>query len=140
MEKKVTKKDVLVAIKALIPEDEEITIDDVVVTGEDVAAYVDTTLAQLAAKAAKAKERAAEKKAEGDALRDAVLAVLTDEYQPIADIAAKVEFEDVTPAKVTARLTQLVKLELANKTQIKVGDRKVMGYAAGPAPEVEDAE
>ena len=140
MEKKVTKKDVLVAIKALVPADAEFAVGDVVVTGEDVAAYADTTLAQLAAKAAKAKERAAEKKVEGDALRDAVLAVLTDEYQPIADIAAKIDVEDVTPAKVTARLTQLVKADLANKTQIKVGDRKVMGYAAGPAPEVEDAE
>ena len=140
MEKKVTKKDVLVAIKALVPADAEFVVGDVTVTGEDVAAYADTTLAQLAAKAAKAKERAAEKKVEGDALRDAVLAVLTDEYQPIADIAAKIDVEDVTPAKVTARLTQLVKADLANKTQIKVGDRKVMGYAAGPAPEVEDAE
>lgn len=140
MEKKITKKDVLVALKEMVADDAKVTVNGNVVTAEDVFAYVDTTLAQLAAKAAKAKERAAEKKVEGDALRDAVLAVLTDEYQPIADIAAKVEFEDVTPAKVTARLTQLVKADLANKTQIKVGDRKVMGYAAGPAPEVEDAE
>ena len=140
MEKKITKKDVLVALKEMVAEGAKVTVNGNVVTAEDVFAYVDTTLAQLAAKAAKAKERAAEKKVEGDALRDAVLAVLTDKYQPIADIAAKVEFEDVTPAKVTARLTQLVKADLANKTQIKVGDRKVMGYAAGPAPEVEDAE
>lgn len=140
MEKKLTKKDVLVALKEMVADDAQVTVNGNVVTAEDVFAYVDTTLAQLAAKAAKAKERAAEKKVEGDALRDAVLAVLTDEYQPIASIAAKLDAEDVTPAKVTARLTQLVKADLANKTQIKVGDRKVMGYAAGSAPVVEDAE
>ena len=143
MEKKVTKKDVLVAIKALVPADAEFTVGDVVVTGEDVAAYADTTLAQLAAKAAKAKERATEKKAEGDALRDLVQGVLTNEYQTIADIAAQIDAEGVTPAKVTARLTQLVKIGFANKEQMKLDDgRKVMGYAVGSAPvvEVEDAE
>ena len=91
-------------------------------------------------KAAKAKERAAEKKAEGDALREAVAAVLTDEYQTIAAIAAQVEGDDITPAKVTARLTQLVKADLAHKTKVKDGERTVNGYAAGPASVEEEVE
>ena len=141
MEKKVTKKDVLNAIAQVVAEDVEVQVGDVTVTADDIFDYVETTIAQLAQKAAKAKERAAEKKAEGDALRDLVQGALTDEYQTIADIAAQIDVEGVTPAKVTARLTQLVKAGLANKEQMKLEDgRKVMGYAAGPAPEVEDAE
>ena len=41
---------------------------------------------------------------------------------------------------VTARLTQLVKQDLAHKDKIDVDGRKVNGYAAGPAPEVETEE
>ncbi|MDD4690481.1 MAG: hypothetical protein PHE51_12170 [Eubacteriales bacterium] len=86
-------------------------------------------------KAAKAKERAASKASEGDALTDAVMAVMTtDEFQPIATIAANVANEDATVAKCTYRLTQLVKNGLAEKQEITVGGgegskaRKVQGY------------
>ena len=40
-----------------------------------------------------------------------------------------IDMEDITKSKVTARLAQLVRAGLAQKEQIKVGDRKVMGYA-----------
>lgn len=110
----------------------EVTVNDkvIAITSEDVINYVDKTVEQLNAKAAKAKERAAEKRAEGDALRNAVQAVLTDAPQTIDDIAGQVEIEDVevTKAKVTARLTQLIKAGIAVKEQAKVGDRKVMTY------------
>lgn len=110
----------------------EVTVNDkvVAITGEDVINYVDKTVEQLNAKAAKAKERAAEKRAEGDVLRNAVQAVLTDAPQTIDDIAGQVEIENVeiTKAKVTARLTQLIKAGIATKEQAKVGDRKVMTY------------
>ena len=86
-------------------------------------------------KAAKAKERAAAKAAEGDALTDAVMAVMTtDEFQPIATIAANVADEDATVAKVTYRLTQLVKSGVAEKQEVTIGggegskSRKVQGY------------
>lgn len=132
---KITKKDVLNAIKAVA----EAGADFGAVTAEDVIAYVDTTIAQLNAKAEKAKERAAAKKVEGDALRDAVAAVLTDEFQTIAAIAEQIEGEDITTAKVSARLTQLVKADMAHKAKVDVDGRKLNGYAAGPAP-VADAE
>ena len=101
----------------------------------DIVAFCENEVAKLDAKAAKAKEKAAEKKVEGDELRDAVQAALTDEFEPIADIAARVEGEDVTVAKVTYRLTALVKAGLAEKAEIKVSaegekTRKIMGYKA----------
>lgn len=95
---------------------------------DEMLEFIDAQMAALAAKAEKAKERAAARKAEGDELRAVVKACLTDEFQPIDDIVVKIEGEDVTKAKVTARLTQLVKTEEAVKEQIKVGDRKVMAY------------
>ena len=69
---------------------------------------------------------AAEKKAEGDALRDAVQAVLTEEYQTINDIASQVEGEEITKAKITARLTSLVKNGLAEKADVKTEDGKTV--------------
>lgn len=135
MAEKITKRVVLEAIKKAA----EAGAAFEGVTAEDVIAYVDTTIEQLNNKAIKAKERAAQKKVEGDALRDAVEAVLTDEFQTIAAIVAQVDEDAVTPAKVTARLTALVKAGLAHKTKVDAGDgRKVNGYAAGPAPETED--
>ena len=122
---KLTKKAILEAVKAAAQTGADF---GEVVSAEDVIAFADTTIAQLEAKAAKAKEKAAEKKADGDALRAAVAAVLTNEYQTIADIASQVEGEDITPAKVSARLTQLVKMGEAEKETIKVNDRKLMGY------------
>jgi len=130
---KITKKDVLFAIKNLV---ENGTLEGV--SADDVIAYVDTTIAQIDAKAAKAKEKAAEKKAEGDALYDAVAAVLTDEYQTIADILAKVNDPDATTAKVSARLTKLRKADMAHMAKVDVDGRKLNGYAAGPAPVTED--
>lgn len=95
---------------------------------DEMLEFIDAQMEQLAKKAEKAKERAAAKKVEGDELREVVKEALTDEFQPIDDIVAKIDGEDVTKAKVTARLTQLVKAEIAAKEQMKVGDRKVMGY------------
>lgn len=91
--------------------------------------FIDKQLASLAVKAEKAKERAAKAKEDGDELRAAVQAVLTEELQSIDDIVAQIEGEDITKAKVTARLTALVKAEIAKKEQIKVDSRKIMAYA-----------
>ena len=92
-------------------------------------------IALLDKKAAKAKETAAKKRAEGDELTDAVRAALSNEQlEPIADIAARIEGEDVTVSKVTYRLTQLVKNGEAEKGEISIpgGEgvkaRKIMGY------------
>ena len=105
------------------------------VTAEALAAFAENEIALLDKKAVKAKERAATKRAEGDELTAAVRAAMsTEEFEPIADIAARIEGEDVTVAKVTYRLTQLVKNGDAEKQELTIPGaegqkaRKVQGY------------
>lgn len=101
----------------------------------DVVAFCENEIALIEKKAAKAKETAAKKRAEGDELTEAVFAALTDEFAPIAEIAGRIDGPDVTVAKVTYRLTQLVKAGKAVKETIEVPGaeegvkaRKVAGY------------
>lgn len=117
MEKKITKREMFEAIKTGCTTGEW-TVSDV-----EVAEFCDNEIKLLDKKAIKAKERAAEKRAAGDELTDAVRAALTDEFAVIADIAAKVAEtygEDATVAKVTYRLGQLVKNGEAENTDVKV--------------------
>jgi hypothetical protein len=107
-----------------------------IVEGADVDAAVKAELVefltkkvdQIDAKAAKAKEKAAEAKVKGDELRDIVAGLLTDEVQTIDAILAQVDFPEVTKAKVTARLTQLVKAGVAAKETVAVDSRKLTAY------------
>ena len=87
-----------------------------------VMAFCDKEIASLDAKAAKAKERAAAKKAEADVLMTQVQDALTGEFQTIADIAATVAEvnADATVSKVTYRLTKLVEAGEAEKTDVTV--------------------
>lgn len=103
--------------------------------------FIDAQLALLASKAEKAKERAAKAREKGDELREVVLSVLTDEFQSIDAITAQIEGEDVTKAKVTARLTQLVTAEKAVKDTIKGEDgRKTVHYKLADVVAAEDVE
>ena len=104
--------------------------------------FIAKEIAALDNKAAKAKERAAKNKAEGDALREAVQSVLTEEAQTIDAITGQIEFEgvEVTRNKVVARLTQLVKADIAEKTEVKDGSKKVSAYKLKAAEVEEDAE
>lgn len=121
-EKKVTKKEYYAMLKEIV---EGADVDNQV----ELVEFIDKQITLLENKAAKAKEKAAEKRAEGDELRATVEAALTDEYQTIAAITEQIEGEDVTKAKVTARLTQLVKEGLAEKSEAKTEDnRKVTVY------------
>ena len=120
--KKVTKKEYYVMLKEVVENSNSKNKDELV-------EFIEKQITLLDNKAAKAKERAAEKRAEGDELRALVEATLTDEYQTIADITEQIDNEDVTKAKVTARLTQLVKDGLAVKEEAKTEDgKKVMVY------------
>ena len=102
----------------------------------DVIAFCEKEIAALDSKAAKAKERAAAKKAEADVLMDQVKDALTDEFLPIADIAATVADvnADATVAKVQYRLNKLVAAEIAEKSDLTIPgvdgakSRKVKGY------------
>ena len=100
--------------------------------------FCKSQIADLDKKAAKAKERAAAKRAEGDELTDAVKDALTEEFQTIADIITVVAEADpeVTAAKITARLTKLVNANLVEKEQVTIADgdkkKKAMAYRLAP--------
>ena len=109
--------------------------EDVEIENETFVEFCQDQIADLDKKAAKAKERAAAKKAEGDELTDLVHSVLTDEYQTIADITVVVAetVPDVSASKITARLTKLFNAGVIEKEQISVEDsegkkRKCMAY------------
>ena len=138
-ETKITKKDFFAAIRTMVEGVE--TVGNI--PADKVLEFIDTQVAQIDAKAAKAKARSSEKKAEGDALRAEVAAHITTEFQTADDITALVEgFEDITKAKVVARLTQLVNAGIVIKEQIKTEDgRKVMSYKLSESDDAaEDSE
>ena len=108
MEKKMTKKEMFEKIMAAMATDVE------------VVEFCEKEIAALDKKAAKAKETAAKKRAESDELMEVVKSLLTDEFQTLGDITSQIEGEDITVAKVTARMTKLVKAEVAVKEEISV--------------------
>ena len=126
---KVTKRERYESIKALV---EAVGAVEGIDT-DGIVAFCDKYIAALATRAEKAKERAAEKRAEGDELQAAVLAALTDELASRQEVTDRIEGEDVTVAKVGYRLTALVKAGVAVKEDLVVeGDdgksKKVAGY------------
>lgn len=115
---KMTKVEILGMIKEAC-EDNEVIVE-----------FCDKEIAALGAKAEKAKARAAAKKAEGDELRAIVASVLTTEPMIAEDVLAAITgVEDLTKAKVIARLTQLVKAGEAVKTEVTVDGKKRMAYS-----------
>lgn len=125
MEKKITKKQVFEALIEVVTGMDKVGSID----AETVITTLETAVAQIDAKAAKAKEKAAEKKTAGDALRAEIEALLTDEFQTADAITEQVTAEDVTKSKVVSRLSQLVNNNQAEKEQIKTEDgRKIMAY------------
>ena len=96
MEKKITKMEMFEAIKETIKEIEGT---------EEMVEFITKEQELITKKAEKAKERAESKKVNGDALREAVQAALTDELTIAEDIVAKVEIEgeDINRAIVTGK-------------------------------------
>lgn len=128
---KITKRDMFTAIA------NGVKTGDFTYDVDDIVAFCDKEIASLDRKAAKAKERAVAKAAEGDALSTLVEnALSTDEFKTIADVAAVVAETDpdATVSKVTYRLTALVKNGIAEKSEVTVPGanggkaRKVMAY------------
>ena len=118
---KITKREMFEALVAHANAcDMDVEINDTAVTSADFVAFATKEIEQLDKKAVKAKERAAAKRAEGDALTEMVLNVLTADFQTAADVAAQIEDEEATVAKVSYRLGALVKEGKAVKEDIKV--------------------
>lgn len=91
-------------------------------------------IAAIAEKAEKAKARRAEKTKEADTIYDSVLEVLrgveAGTYVSINSIIDAIDAEDLTPGKITPRLTSMIKEGLIEKKTITTGDkRRVNGYA-----------
>ena len=92
----------------------------------DLVTFCEGEIALLDKKSAKAKETAAAKKTEVDTLTESIkdaLGTLADgAYATIADVTAMVgaDDEEVTPNKVSYRLSQLVKAGVAESTDVKV--------------------
>ena len=95
---------------------------------EDLIAFIDGRIALIDKKAAKAAETAAEKKNELDELCEVVKSILGTEPQTADDVFAQVSGEDVTIAKVRARLTKLEKAGIAVKTDVKVDGKSKKAY------------
>lgn len=126
--KKITKKDIYEAI-AKAMETGESPIEP-----QEIIDFCLKEIAALDRKAEKARENAAKKRKEGDVLTDLVKEALTDEYSIIADIAARIESDEIeiTAAKVQYRLNQLIQMGEAEKADVSVGEtgskRTLKGY------------
>ena len=122
----ITKRQIMEALNAQTFD--EVVLGDITVTPEDIKEFIEKSVVQIDARAAKAAERAAEKKVAGDELRAQVKAVLSETPMTIAEIVDAMNDEDVTNAKVVARLTQLVKTGEVVKNDIKVDGRSLKTY------------
>ena len=129
---KVTEAMVLTALAADV--ELEVGEDVVTVTAEDIQTFASKKLAALEHKKEKARENAAKKRAEGDKLGKVVESVLTNEFQTADEVLAAVlevwdgDEADATRQKVIYRLSNLVKLGRAEKTDVKVDKRTIKAY------------
>ena len=127
---KITKREMYEAIAKAMEAGECKYAPDVVIE------FCENEIALLDKKAAKAKERAATKKAEADELMEVVAEALSEDFEPIAEIAGRIQGDDVTVAKVQYRLRKLAEAGRAEKSEITIpgGEgvkaRKVVGYRA----------
>lgn len=118
---KMTKKDWFEVLKGIVEASDYENVDGAV-------EFIDAQVALLDAKAEKAKERAAQKRAESDELKAVVASILTNDFQTADEITAQVEGEDITKQKIVSRLTALVKEGVAVKEETKVDSKKKMTY------------
>lgn len=136
METKITKRQFFTGLINLATEGslyyEDAEGNRVNISADELAEFAKLEIEHLDTRAEKAKERAAAKRAQGDDLSDRIAAVLTDEIVSIGDIAAKLNDEDATVAKVSYRLSQLAANGRATKGAISIPGKKartIVGYS-----------
>ena len=119
---KITKREMFEAIKGLAESGALHMVDfNENITDEAVAEFCANEIDLLDKKAAKAKERAAAKKAEGDELTEQIYDVLSsDEFMTIPEIVKALGNEDVSAQKASYRLRTLVAENRAEKTEVSV--------------------
>lgn len=131
---KMTKKEKYAFIAEFLADNAELVAEAIAnhegldVEPADFVDFCNDEIAKLDAKAEKAKAKAAEKKAAGDELYAAVVSVLTNEAQSAEAVLEQIEGEDLTVAKIRARLSQAVKNGVAAKETIKVDGKNKVCY------------
>ena len=120
MEKKMTKKEMFGLLLELLETAE-------VAERDELKNFVAHEIEMIENKAEKAKTYKRKKTA--DVLKEQIYTKLDVlEFRTIHDIVSDFNDADITAAKVSARLTCLVKEGLAVKEEIKIENRKLMGY------------
>ena len=122
MADKMTKREMFEILAGFIPEEDE--------RAAELHEFCIKQVEIIDRKAEKAKTRNAERKAAGDELRDMVFGALTEELQTIPQIMEAMGLDDpeITRAKVSARLGQLVKAGDVEKLAMSVNGKRTMHY------------
>ena len=107
---------------------------------DELVEFIDKQIETLEKRKVAAAERAEKKKAESDAMTDAILAQIGDELITVDEIVIALDSEEVTRNKVTARLGKLVKAGTIVKEAVKVDGNKRMAYRLATDADVADAD
>lgn len=105
---------------------------------EDLLDFIDNQIAAIDRKKEAAVRRAEKKKAESDALKEAIFDKIGDELITVDEIVVAFDDPDVTRNKVTARLGKLFNEGRITKEQVKVDGKKKMAYKRMVADPVEE--
>lgn len=106
----------------------------------ELVEFIDKQIETLEKRKIAAAERAEKKKAESDAMTDAILAQIGDELITVDEIVIALDSEEVTRNKVTARLGKLVKAGTIVKEAVKVEGNKRMAYRLATDADAVDAD
>ena len=107
---------------------------------DELVEFIDKQIETLEKRKVAAAERAEKKKAESDAMTDAILAQIGNELITVDEIVIALDSEEVTRNKVTARLGKLVKAGTIVKEAVKVEGNKRMAYRLATDAEAVDAD
>ena len=106
---------------------------------DELVEFIDKQIETLEKRKVAAAERAEKKKAESDAMTDAILAQIGNELITVDEIVVALDSEEVTRNKVTARLGKLVKAGTIVKEAVKVDGNKRMAYRLATDADAADA-
>ena len=107
---------------------------------DELVEFIDKQIETLEKRKVAAAERAEKKKAESDAMTDAILAQIGNEPITVDEIVIALDSEEVTRNKVTARLGKLVKAGTIVKEAVKVEGNKRMAYRLATDADAVDAD
>jgi len=107
---------------------------------DELVEFIDKQIETLEKRKVAAAERAEKKKAESDAMTDAILAQIGDKLITVDEIVVALDSEEVTRNKVTARLGKLVKAGTIVKEAVKVDGNKRMAYRLATDADAADAD